>query len=64
LVAEAGSKLRFVDERVGFAVEADAVGRTSVAGIFVAGEMAGPMSAKEAAESGRRVGEVMAKEVV
>ena len=64
LVAEAGSKLRFVDERVGFAVDADAVGRTSVAGIFIAGEMAGPMSAKEAAESGRRVGEVMAKEVV
>jgi len=64
LVAEAGAKLRFAGERVGFAVEADAVGRTSIPGIFVAGEVAGAMSAKQAVEFGQRVGEVIAGEVV
>lgn len=42
---------------VGFAVRARRSGATGVPGLFVAGEITGPMNATRAAESGRRAGE-------
>jgi sarcosine oxidase subunit alpha len=46
------------DAEVGaFALRVDAAGRTGVPGLLAAGEVAGPVSAGRAAESGRRAGE-------
>lgn len=54
LAAQAGAHVSFRAELGLFTVDADADGRTSVPEVWVAGELLGPMSAAEAAESGRR----------
>jgi hypothetical protein len=54
----AGARLRFDEDTERFAVEAD--GPLLAPGVLGAGELLGPMSAGEAAESGRRAGEAAA----
>ncbi len=63
LAHQAGARVHFRSDRGGFIVEADVDGRSSASDVFVAGEMLGPMSAAEAAESGRRAAVAIAKEV-
>ncbi len=63
LARQAGARVLFRGDRGGFTVEADVNGRSLASDVFVAGEMLGPMSAAEAAESGRRAAEAIAREV-
>ncbi len=54
LARQGGARVGWHEKDQVFAVEADADGRTSVASLFVAGEVRGPMGAAAAAETGRR----------
>jgi sarcosine oxidase subunit alpha len=63
LARQAGARVRFQLDRGGFIVEADDDGRSSAPDVFVAGEMLGPMSAAQAANSGQRAAEAISKEI-
>ena len=61
LARQAGAKVSFHPQHQTFVVEADDAGQTQAKGIFVAGDAAGPKSAREAAEHARRVAERVAR---
>jgi thioredoxin reductase len=59
LLRQAGVKIAYRPELGTFAPEVQPEGRTTVAGIWAAGDLVKPGSAAEATESGRRAGREM-----
>jgi sarcosine oxidase subunit alpha len=59
LARQAGVVVHWREREKLFAAESDADGRTAAEGIFVAGELKGPMGAAAAAETGRRAAQAM-----
>lgn len=64
LAAQAGVDVRFDPDRGGYVPEHDALGRTNVPEIFVAGEITGEMSVAKARHAGRLAGMTAALDVV
>ncbi|MBI3184832.1 MAG: (2Fe-2S)-binding protein [Myxococcales bacterium] len=63
LARQGGALVVFDEQARTFAVKTDAHGRTTQRGLFVAGEVASPMSALAAAEHGRRAAQAIASEL-
>lgn len=59
-----GCAVRFDPARGGFAVEVDADGRTSVAGVFACGDVCGFVGPRAAADQGERAGATAAREAL
>ncbi len=62
LARQAGARVDWHTGAGIFAVQADGDGRTQAKGVYVAGELLGPMSAQAAADSGRRAARALAAE--